>query len=369
MEKINQNLNHKNKTNIITRESNNYLPGSAIKGSSSDSNKEFNINSANTEKNGLSKNSDANGNNLDIRSNSRSGNYSTAVIRSNKNAENPKRSLHVKNKSESAAFNNNLNLYFELENNSKYISLKEDEPRGEGKNINTNNPKNTNNINNHKNNNNFNNVNIVFKHNTPMLGLEKKKNIISSMINSRSNLFSGDNISENDFYKNNKNKSHLLHNNGQSNENSKVNINSLGISNSNPIENSKGFSSANANGDEFCKYELKFEIKKNELHLPNLYPSESEFKKNNKKTIINYKKISSNSITPNKNKAISQNILNQDNFNISYNEKIKRFQYPSSTQIIQNRVNIFTLQFFMNFNIVGNLIIYMIVKFFCLYLA
>ena len=98
--------------------------------------------------------------------------------------------------------------------------------------------------------------------------------------------------------------------------------------------------------NEFGTIDIKFEIKNKQFQLPNLYP-EKKFKKiNNNHNAGNVKRIN-NSVTPNKFLYNSENISSiiikkEVNLNGGANSKgIRRFNYPSATQILHNRVNNF----------------------------
>jgi len=93
--------------------------------------------------------------------------------------------------------------------------------------------------------------------------------------------------------------------------------------------------------NEYGKIDIKFQIKSRQIQLPILY-QESGFKKlNNYKSNVNLKR-NINSVTPNKIVSNSQNLNNatarkDENSTIDL-RSMKRFNYPSSTQILHNRV-------------------------------
>lgn len=87
---------------------------------------------------------------------------------------------------------------------------------------------------------------------------------------------------------------------------------------------------------------IRSESKKDLLKLPNLF-SENEYTKlpNKGKIIINRNEIN---ISPNKIRNNSPNVkgINKNEGNL---DNIRRFNYPSSTQILQNRVLFFLIFF------------------------
>jgi TFIIF-interacting CTD phosphatase-like protein len=89
---------------------------------------------------------------------------------------------------------------------------------------------------------------------------------------------------------------------------------------------------------------LKFEVKNNQLQLPVLY-SENQYKKINNNRSLETIKRTNNTITPNKIIYNSSNLTNSVQTKKEPHNRIdtsikslRRFNYPSSTQILQSRV-------------------------------
>ncbi len=175
----------------------------------------------------------------------------------------------------------------------------------------------------------------ILKHKGPVLTINRKKSSVSPL----------QKIPKNSKYNISNSNNNFIHNNF-------VNSGSNAIfgsaeSGKNQAEDKSGnnnYNAENRNVNEFGTIDIKFEIKNKHFQLPNLYP-ENKFKKiNNYSNAVNSKR-NNNSITPNKFIYNSQNIgqflaKKQENVNGDENTKgIRRFNYPTATQILHNRVN------------------------------
>jgi hypothetical protein len=171
----------------------------------------------------------------------------------------------------------------------------------------------------------------ILKHKGPVLSINRKKASVSPLQkaenyannnNNNFNYISDNSNSGNNFFLNAENKKNqiLVENNNKSSNNAEK-----------------------RNGNDFGTVDIKFEIKNKHFQLPNLYP-ENKFKKiTNYRNAMNLKRVN-NSITPNKFIYNSQNITNivakkEESLYGEVNTKcIRRFNYPTATQILQNRV-------------------------------
>lgn len=189
----------------------------------------------------------------------------------------------------------------------------------------------------------------ILKHKSPVLTINRKKSSVSPLqkisknINNNNINFNGVSNNNNAFnsaYNNNFNNNNNNNNSGNNffgNAENRKNQNNErnGIGNNN--------NSDNRVGNDFGTIDLKFEIKNKHFQLPNLYPENKYKKINNYRNAANSKRIN-NSVTPSKFIYNAQNIGNilakkEENLNVDVNAKgIRRFNYPTATQILHNRV-------------------------------
>lgn len=189
--------------------------------------------------------------------------------------------------------------------------------------------------------------NYIMKHKSPVLNINRKKSV--SPLHKINNISNKNAFNNNNFHTNNAmNNSNSISNSYNNIKNFNSGNNFFGIveNRKNQLEEKGGvnFDKSNRVSNEFGTIDIKFEIKNKQFpQLPNLY-QENKYKKiNNNRNIINVKR-SNNSVTPNKFLYNAQNISNiiakkEEKLNNEVNAKgIRRFNYPTATQIIQNRV-------------------------------
>jgi len=197
--------------------------------------------------------------------------------------------------------NSNKNI---LDNFSR-LSLIKDEDNNNNDNFNGTSDKNANNQI---------NINII-KQNTPIITFNRKKVTISPLQSRKDKLVLNNNNSNNNFFSNGTNNKSFLEKN-------------------NLVDNK---------ANDYGSSDLKQDIKRN-LQLPNLFQeNNNDFKKiNNNKSFANIKRIN-NSVTPTKfiyNSPNLNNMVAKKDINGEINRmNLKKFNYPSSTQVLHNRVN------------------------------